>query len=43
MLVTEWAEFAELDWEAMAAPMAVRDVDGRNFLDPGEMRSGLHL
>jgi len=35
ILVTEWPEFAELDWagvrEAMAGPLI---VDGRNFLDP---------
>jgi UDPglucose 6-dehydrogenase len=37
VLVTEWPEFAELDWaglrERMATPLI---VDGRNFLD-GEM------
>jgi UDPglucose 6-dehydrogenase len=36
VLVTEWPEFAELDWrqaaERMARPLL---VDGRNFLDPG--------
>lgn len=35
VLVTEWKEFAELDWRAagekMASPLI---VDGRNFLDP---------
>jgi UDPglucose 6-dehydrogenase len=35
VLVTEWTEFAELDWaaaaEKMARPML---VDGRNYLDP---------
>jgi UDPglucose 6-dehydrogenase len=35
VLVTEWREFAELDWSAaterMARPLI---VDGRNFLDP---------
>ena len=35
VLVTEWREFAELDWaaagEKMARPLI---VDGRNFLDP---------
>jgi UDPglucose 6-dehydrogenase len=35
VLVTEWGEFAELDWtgaaERMARPLI---VDGRNFLDP---------
>jgi UDPglucose 6-dehydrogenase len=35
VLVTEWSEFAELDWrkaaERMARPLL---IDGRNFLDP---------
>jgi UDPglucose 6-dehydrogenase len=39
VLVTEWPEFAELDWartaEAMARPLI---VDGRNFLDPEGLR-----
>jgi len=35
VLVTEWREFAELDWPAAAARMArPLVVDGRNFLDP---------
>jgi UDPglucose 6-dehydrogenase len=35
VLVTEWPEFAELDWAAVAERMAGRTViDGRNFLDP---------
>jgi UDPglucose 6-dehydrogenase len=35
VLVTEWAEFAELDWAAAAKVMTGRTViDGRNFLDP---------
>jgi UDPglucose 6-dehydrogenase len=35
VLVTEWGEFAELDWSAAAAGMArPLIVDGRNFLDP---------
>ncbi len=35
VLVTEWAEFAELDWAAAAERMArPLVVDGRNFLDP---------
>jgi UDPglucose 6-dehydrogenase len=35
VLVTEWREFAELDWVAAAARMArPLIVDGRNFLDP---------
>ncbi len=34
MLVTEWPEFAELDWAAAAERMAGRLViDGRNFVD----------
>jgi UDPglucose 6-dehydrogenase len=39
VLVTEWPEFADLDWrglrERMATPLI---VDGRNFLDPDELR-----
>jgi UDPglucose 6-dehydrogenase len=39
VLVTEWPEFAELDWaelrERMATPLI---VDGRNFLDPVALR-----
>jgi len=35
VLVTEWREFAELDWAAAAERMArPLVVDGRNFLDP---------
>jgi UDPglucose 6-dehydrogenase len=35
VLVTEWGEFAELDWTAAAERMArPLIVDGRNFLDP---------
>jgi UDPglucose 6-dehydrogenase len=35
VLVTEWPEFAELDWDAAAERMARSlIVDGRNFLDP---------
>jgi UDPglucose 6-dehydrogenase len=35
VLVTEWREFAELDWAAAATRMArPLIVDGRNFLDP---------
>jgi UDPglucose 6-dehydrogenase len=34
IVVTEWPEFAELDWSEMAEQMAGRLViDGRNFLD----------
>ena len=40
VLVTEWPEFAELDWklaaERMARPLL---IDGRNFLDPEELRA----
>jgi UDPglucose 6-dehydrogenase len=41
VLVTEWPEFAELDWagavhERMARPVV---VDGRNFLDREELRA----
>jgi UDPglucose 6-dehydrogenase len=39
VIVTEWPEFAELDWRAMGAEMATPIVvDGRNFLDPKAMR-----
>jgi UDPglucose 6-dehydrogenase len=38
VLVTEWREFADLDWaaagERMVRPLV---VDGRNFLDPGAL------
>jgi UDPglucose 6-dehydrogenase len=35
VLVTEWPEFAELDWSAAAERMArPLLIDGRNFLDP---------
>jgi UDPglucose 6-dehydrogenase len=38
VLVTEWREFAELDWAELAARMArPLIVDGRNFLDPAAM------
>jgi UDPglucose 6-dehydrogenase len=40
VLVTEWPEFAELEWavaaERMARPLL---IDGRNFLDPDAMRA----
>ncbi|MDX6653032.1 MAG: UDPglucose 6-dehydrogenase [Solirubrobacterales bacterium] len=40
VLVTEWPEFAELDWSAIASQMAnPLIVDGRNFLDPEELRA----
>jgi len=39
VLVTEWPEFAELDWadaaKRMARPLI---VDGRNFLSPDDLR-----
>jgi UDPglucose 6-dehydrogenase len=38
VLVTEWGEFAELDWAEAAARMArPLLVDGRNFLDPRKL------
>ena len=40
ILVTEWPEFAELDWEDLAARMSnPLIVDGRNFLDPERIRA----
>ncbi|HEX5984305.1 MAG TPA: UDP-glucose/GDP-mannose dehydrogenase family protein [Solirubrobacterales bacterium] len=40
VLVTEWREFAELDWGAAAERMArPLIVDGRNFLDPATLVS----
>ncbi|MEO7198568.1 MAG: UDP-glucose/GDP-mannose dehydrogenase family protein [Solirubrobacterales bacterium] len=40
ILVTEWAQFAELDWEALSQRMAnPLIVDGRNFLDPAALRA----
>ena len=40
ILVTEWPEFAELDWGAMATRMAnPLIIDGRNFLDPATLRA----
>ncbi len=40
VLVTEWREFAELDWTAAAERMArPLVVDGRNFLDPEVVRA----
>jgi UDPglucose 6-dehydrogenase len=36
VIVTEWPEFSELDWNAASDRMAGRlVVDGRNCLDPG--------
>jgi UDPglucose 6-dehydrogenase len=38
VLVTEWREFAALDWDAAAERMArPLLVDGRNFLDPKQL------
>jgi UDPglucose 6-dehydrogenase len=40
VLVTEWPEFAELDWSEAASRMArPLLVDGRNFLDPQKLIS----
>jgi UDPglucose 6-dehydrogenase len=40
ILVTEWPEFAELDWSEAAGRMANPIlIDGRNFLDPEGLRS----
>jgi UDPglucose 6-dehydrogenase len=40
VLVTEWPEFAELDWSEAASRMArPLLVDGRNFLDPQRLAS----
>jgi UDPglucose 6-dehydrogenase len=40
VLVTEWPEFAALDWaraaEVMATPLL---IDGRNYLDPESLRA----
>ena len=39
VLVTEWKQFADLDWPALAERMATPLViDGRNFLDPAVLR-----
>jgi UDPglucose 6-dehydrogenase len=40
IVVTEWPEFAELDWGVVAARMSGRVViDGRNFLSPEVVRA----
>ncbi|MGZ8665704.1 MAG: UDP-glucose dehydrogenase family protein [Solirubrobacterales bacterium] len=40
VLVTEWPEFAELDWERAAGVMATPLlIDGRNYLDPERLRA----
>ena len=45
VLVTEWPEFAEIDWDDAAKRMSnPLLVDGRNFLDPDAAgRRGDHL
>ena len=41
VLVTEWGQFAELDWQAAAQAMrGDLVVDGRNALDPAAVRAG---
>ncbi len=40
VIVTEWPEFAELDWVQLGEQMPGRlVVDGRNFLDPDAVRA----
>src|SRR5206468_2964522 len=40
VLVTEWPEFRDLDWNGAGARMKGKLViDGRNFLDPETVRS----
>jgi UDPglucose 6-dehydrogenase len=40
VLVTEWREFADLDWAEVARRMNGNLVlDGRNFLDPAAIRA----
>jgi len=40
VLVTEWREFLELDWQRVAAAMDGKlVVDGRNALDPAAVRA----
>jgi len=40
VLVTEWPEFAQLDWSEAASRMAnPLLIDGRNFLDPQQLTS----
>ena len=40
ILVTEWPEFADLDWQAAASRMASPVlIDGRNFLDADALRA----
>ena len=44
VLVTEWQQYRELDWEAVATRMRSRIVlDGRNALDRSRLaRFGFH-
>ena len=40
IIVTEWPEFAELDWQEIAGRMTGKLViDGRNFVDPEAVRA----
>ena len=40
VLVTEWPELQDVDWETVGATMRSRVfVDGRNMLDPETMRA----
>jgi UDPglucose 6-dehydrogenase len=40
VIVTEWPEFAELDWNQVGEQMRGRVmIDGRNFLDPETLRA----
>jgi hypothetical protein len=40
VVVTEWPEFAALDWSAVAERMSGRlIIDGRNFVDPERVRA----
>jgi UDPglucose 6-dehydrogenase len=40
VLVTEWQEYRELDWSAVAEAMEGKLViDGRNALDPGAVKA----
>ncbi|MFZ0380500.1 MAG: UDP-glucose/GDP-mannose dehydrogenase family protein [Solirubrobacteraceae bacterium] len=40
VIVTEWPEFAELDWQEVAGRMSGNLViDGRNFVDPDTVRA----
>ena len=40
VIVTEWGEFADLDWNEAAQRMAGRLViDGRNYIDPDTVRA----